>query len=97
MLPWMLTNLLGVNNEAPEGIVPDSVKWSFYLGGVVFFLAVLWTVWRSREYSPEEMAAFEENQEEQGFVKEKKTGESYATRLFSIQAEAEKLKRRVNK
>jgi maltose/moltooligosaccharide transporter len=58
-LPYMLTNWLGMDNTAPEGQIADSVKWSFYLGGGVFLLAVLWTVLRSREYSPEQMAAFE--------------------------------------
>ena len=42
--------------------IPDSVRLSFYFGAVVFFLAVLWTVFRSREYSPDEMASFAENQ-----------------------------------
>ena len=65
MLPYMLTNWFGVSNEAPEGVVPDSVKWSFYLGGSIFFLAVLWTVIRSFEYSPEELASFEENVEKE--------------------------------
>lgn len=67
MLPYMLDNWFGVSNSAPQGIVPDTVKWSFYLGGGVFFLAVLWTVLRSREYSPEEMAAFEDNKESESF------------------------------
>ena len=58
-LPYMLTNWAGVSNVAPEGVIPDSVKWSFYLGGGVFFLAVLWTVIKSREYSPDELARFE--------------------------------------
>ena len=58
-LPLMLT-YLGVANTAPEGIIPDSVKYSFYIGGTVFFIAVLWTVIRSKEYSPEEMNAFED-------------------------------------
>jgi len=58
ILPYMLTNWFGVSNTAAEGIIPDSVKWSFYLGGIVFLLAVLWTVFRSKEYSPEEMEAF---------------------------------------
>ncbi|RMF20047.1 MAG: MFS transporter, partial [Bacteroidetes bacterium] len=47
LLPYLLTNWLGVSNEAPEGIIPDSVKWSFYLGAVVFLLAILWTVLKS--------------------------------------------------
>jgi len=63
-LPYMLTNWFGVSNEAPAGVIPDSVKWSFYLGGVVFLLAVLWTVFRSHEYSPEELRSFADNAEE---------------------------------
>lgn len=59
LLPYMFTNWFGVSNTAAEGIIPDSVKWSFYVGGVVFLLAVLWTVFKSKEYSPEELAAFD--------------------------------------
>ena len=59
LLPYMFTNWFGLSNTAPEGIIPDSVKWSFYVGGIVFLFAVLWTVFRSKEYSPEELAAFE--------------------------------------
>jgi maltose/moltooligosaccharide transporter len=58
MLPWMLTNWFGVSNEAPAGHIPMSVRLSFYLGAAAFFLAVVWTVISSKEYSPEEMAAF---------------------------------------
>ncbi|HXI63030.1 MAG TPA: MFS transporter [Gemmatimonadales bacterium] len=60
-LPWILTNLFGVKNEAAAGQIPESVRLSFYLGAAVFFCAVLWTVFRSREYSPEQMASFAEN------------------------------------
>ena len=59
LLPYMFSNWMGISNTAPEGVIPDSVKWSFYVGGIVFLLAVLWTVFRSKEYSPEELAAFE--------------------------------------
>jgi maltose/moltooligosaccharide transporter len=59
LLPYMFTNWFGVSNTAAEGIIPDSVKWSFYVGGIVFFLAVLWTVIKSKEYTPSELAAFE--------------------------------------
>ncbi len=58
-LPYVFANWLGIANTAPEGIIPPSVKWSFYVGGVVFLLAVLWTVFKSKEYSPEELEAFE--------------------------------------
>ena len=62
-LPWMLANWFDVSNVAGPGQIPDSVKWSFYLGGVVFLLAVLWTVFSSKEYSPEEIAEFEAGEE----------------------------------
>lgn len=58
-LPYMLSNWFGVASEAPEGIVPDQVKYSFYIGGAVFLSSVLWTVVKSKEYSPQEVAAFE--------------------------------------
>jgi len=58
-LPYVLTNWFGISNTAPAGEIPDSVKFSFYAGGLVFFLAVLWTVIRSKEYSPDEMVKFQ--------------------------------------
>ena len=58
-LPWILTNWFGVANTAGPGLVPPSVKWSFYLGAFAFISAVLWTVIRSKEYTPEELEAFE--------------------------------------
>ncbi|MEM9820796.1 MAG: MFS transporter [Bacteroidota bacterium] len=63
LLPWMLSNWFGVSKVAEEGVIADSVKWSYYLGGMVFLLAVLWTVFRSKEYSPQELAAFEAAEE----------------------------------
>ncbi len=59
LLPYMFSNWFGISNTAAEGVIPDSVKWSFYVGGIVFLLAVLWTVFKSSEYSPEELEAFE--------------------------------------
>jgi maltose/moltooligosaccharide transporter len=63
-LPYMFTNWIGLSNTAPEGVIPDSVKWSFYIGAFVFLAAVLWTVFRSFEYSPQEMEEFEEEEVE---------------------------------
>jgi maltose/moltooligosaccharide transporter len=60
-LPFIMTNWLGISNIAPAGEIPDSVKFSFYIGGAVFFLAVLWTVLKSKEYSPEELTRFSQN------------------------------------
>jgi maltose/moltooligosaccharide transporter len=78
MLPWLLTTQFGVSNEAPEHMIPDSVRLSFYFGATVFFLAVLWTVIRSREYPPREMAAFAENQARERTVLERRTTEEFA-------------------
>ncbi len=62
-LPYMLTNWFGVPNTAEEGAIPLSVKWSFYIGGVVLFASVFYTVYTSKEYSPEELEAFEKARE----------------------------------
>jgi len=61
LFPWMMTNWLGVSNTAPAGQIPAAVVISFYVGAAVFLGAVLWTVFRVKEYSPEEMAEFDEH------------------------------------
>ncbi|MGY0635637.1 MAG: MFS transporter [Paraglaciecola chathamensis] len=58
-LPWMMTNWFDISNIAEPGSVADSVKFSFYAGGSIFLLAVLWTVVSTKEYSPEQLAAFD--------------------------------------
>lgn len=67
-LPYILTEWLGLANTAPEGQIPPSVKWSFYLGAIAFFGSVLWTVIRTKEYSPDELKNFEDA--EQAEIKE---------------------------
>lgn len=70
-LPWMMTNWLDVSNTAAPGVLPDSVKYAFYAGATIFFLAVSWTVFSTKEYSPEQLAAFEKaEQQESGYVAE---------------------------
>jgi maltose/moltooligosaccharide transporter len=54
-LPYMMTNWFGISNTAASGEIPDSVKLSFYIGGAVFLIAVLYTVFSTKEYSPEEL------------------------------------------
>jgi maltose/moltooligosaccharide transporter len=58
-LPWMMTNWFDVANTAPPGEIPRAVKLAFYWGAAVFLAAVLWTVLRTREYSPAELRAFD--------------------------------------
>jgi len=58
-LPWIMTNWMGLSNVAPDGEIPQTVQWAFYIGGAALFAAVLWTVFKTKEYSPEELAGFE--------------------------------------
>lgn len=60
LLPYVFTNIFNISNTAPEGEISDSVKYSFYIGGVVFLSAVLWTVFTSKEYPPEDIKVWEE-------------------------------------
>src|SRR5438309_1993439 len=53
-----LLDKLGVSNTVGGGGIPDTVRFSFWFGGAALFLAVLWTVLSTREYSPQEMAGF---------------------------------------
>ena len=62
-MPWVFSNWLNISSEAPEGVIPDTVKYSFYFGAAAFLIAVLWTVIKSKEYSPEEFEAFEKANE----------------------------------
>jgi maltose/moltooligosaccharide transporter len=56
-LPFFLS-WMGVEGSTPSGI-PLTVKYSFQAGAVVFLLCVLWTVFTTTEFPPEDMAAFE--------------------------------------
>jgi len=79
VLPFLLTKWFGVSNQAPPHVIPDSVRLSFYFGAAVFFAAILWTVVRSKEYSPAEAASFEENQAREGVVRPRRSAAEYVT------------------
>ncbi len=53
-LPYILGEWMGVAKDAAKGQIPDNVTYSFYVGGVVFLLAILWTIISTKEYSPSE-------------------------------------------
>ncbi len=57
IFPFLFT-AIGIANIAPEGVVPDSVKWSFYVGAAILILCVLYTISNVKEYTPQEMAEF---------------------------------------
>ncbi|MDN5203625.1 MFS transporter [Fulvivirgaceae bacterium BMA10] len=66
MLPYIFTNWFGIANVAEEGAIPESVKWSFYVGAFAFVSAVMWTVFRSKEYPPEDLEKFKMEQRSKG-------------------------------
>ena len=66
MLPYIFTNWFGVSNVAGDGEIPNSVKWSFYLGAFAFVTAVLWTVFNSKEYPPEDIDQLKAENAEKG-------------------------------
>ncbi|HXR84642.1 MAG TPA: MFS transporter [Hanamia sp.] len=69
LLPYIFTNVFHISNTAPEGQIGDSVKYSFYIGAVVFFLSVLWTVITSDELPPENIEEWKrENAQSKGLL-----------------------------
>jgi len=59
-LPWLLTNIFYVGiGSGGVGTIPLNVKLSFYVGAAAFLGAVLWTILTTKEYPPEDMAAFQ--------------------------------------
>jgi len=57
LFPFFFT-FIGISNVAPEGVVPDSVIWSFYCGAAILILCVLYTVAKVREWPPKEYEAY---------------------------------------
>lgn len=53
-LPYLFTNWIGLPNTTEDGSIAPSIKWSFYLGAIAFFGAVMWTVFNTKEYPPDE-------------------------------------------
>ena len=57
LFPFFFT-FLGIANEAPKGIVPDSVIWSFYIGAAILILCVIYTTMKVKEWNPQEYAEY---------------------------------------
>jgi maltose/moltooligosaccharide transporter len=58
-LPYIFSEYLGVSKIAVAGSVPNNVIFSFYVGAAVLLISILWTIVTTKEYSPEEMNAFD--------------------------------------
>ena len=70
ILPFLLTNVIGLENTAKAGEVAPSVIWAFYIGASVMLGSVLWTVFRTKEYAPgvNGLPKLEENAPERSII-----------------------------
>ena len=57
IFPFLFT-FLGIKNVADEGVVPDSVIWSFYVGAAILILCVIYTTMKVKEWNPQQYAAY---------------------------------------
>ena len=77
IFPFLLA-WFGIANVAPEGQVPDSVKYSFYIGAAILILCVLFTTLKVKEMPPKEYAEFH------GIDLEKKAAEGKGLGMFQL-------------
>jgi maltose/moltooligosaccharide transporter len=68
LLPYVLARYLHIAKTAPQGHVPPNVIFSFYVGAFILISSLLWTIFKTKEYPPEEYAKFyaEEPEEDNG-------------------------------
>jgi len=59
LLPTFFSDVMHVSNVPVNGAIPDSVRYSFYIGGAVFLAAVSWTVFSADELPPPDLDRFE--------------------------------------
>ena len=64
LFPYIFT-YLGVQNVAPEGVIPNSVIYSFYIGAAILILCVIYTTINVKEYSPKQLEAMPDIKEEE--------------------------------
>ncbi len=77
LFPYIFT-WIGISNIAPEGQIPPSVTWSFYVGAIILILCVLYTGAKVKEMNPTEYAAFH------GIEPAKKEEKKESTNLFKL-------------
>ena len=70
LLPTMFSEVFHVSNSAANGMIPDSVRYSFYIGGFIFLVSVMWTVFTTSEFPPQNLETFRsERKASGGFLK----------------------------
>jgi len=75
---------VGLNNIAPEGEIPDTVKWSFYVGAAILILCVIYTMANVKEYTPEEMEEFQHAAVETEKAEAAETGTSNKNKALKV-------------
>ena len=68
-LPWLVSEL-GVSDASAPGVIPMSVKVAFSLGAFVFLTSILYTVFTTKEYPPEDLDAFKKSKSESSLIAE---------------------------
>lgn len=65
-LPYVLTNWFGISNVATENsAVPQNLIYSFIIGALILVASILITIFTTKEYSPLELAKFNDEKEHQ--------------------------------
>ena len=72
IFPFLFT-FLGIKNVAEEGVVPDSVIWSFYVGAAILILCVIYTTMKVKEWNPQQYAMYNGVSEEAEMKEEGKS------------------------
>lgn len=81
-LPYALTNWFGISNQASTGLVPNNLILSFIIGAIVLVGSILVTVFTTTEYTPEELASFENKKDFSQSIN--KDGEKEKSNLLDI-------------
>lgn len=76
---------IGISNTAPEGVIPDSVIWSFYVGAAILILCVIYTTIKVKEYPPALYNEYHPVSEEE------KSGDAKSPNMFQLLRRAPKV------
>lgn len=71
LMPSIMNKVFGFSNMAGIGEVADNVKYAFYVGAAVLFVCVMWTIVTTKEYSPEELAEFNDEKPKEAEIKKR--------------------------
>ncbi len=66
-LPYILGNWMGISKVSSKGLVPDNVTYSFYFGAFILISSILWTVFSTDEYPPEQLVENSDAEQKEKF------------------------------